>query len=103
MSKVLGFLVCLSLWSMFAIGVIVAPEAVESFWQSVRGFPWWFEAPIWFLILPWMIGLWIWESSLELWLRFVLVAGVALANLVSFNPWSFGQVSRSRLLAPMSA
>jgi hypothetical protein len=50
-----------------------------------------------------MIGLRIWESSLELWLRFVLVAGVALANLVSFNPWSFGQVSRSRLLAPMSA
>jgi hypothetical protein len=39
MSKVLGFLVCLSLWSMFAIGVIVAPEAVDSCWQSVRGFP----------------------------------------------------------------
>jgi hypothetical protein len=49
-----------------------------------------------------MVGLWIWESSFDLWLRFVLVAGVALANLVSFNPWSSGQAARSRALTPQS-
>lgn len=102
MSRVLGFLTCLFLWAMFAIGAIFTPETVDAFWQSVRDLPWWFEVPIWFFTLPWMIGLWIWESSLELWLRFVLVAGVALANLVSFNPWSSGQVSRSRPLTPLS-
>ena len=70
---------------------VFAPEAIDAFWESVRGLPWWLEGPIWFLTLPWMIGLWVWQSSWDLWLRFVLVVGVALANLVSFNPWTQSQ------------
>jgi hypothetical protein len=102
MSKVLAFLTCLFLWAMFAIGAIFAPGAIDSFWESVRGLPWWFEGPVWFLTLPWMVGLWIWESSFDLWLRFVLVAGVALSNLVGFNPWSSGREPRSRTLTPQA-
>jgi len=93
MAKTLAFLVCVFLWLMFALGVIFAPEAIDAFWESVRGLPWWLEGPVWFLTLPWMVGLWIWHSSWDLWLRFLLVAGVALANLVSFNPWTQNQAS----------
>ncbi|HUP16228.1 MAG TPA: hypothetical protein VM848_09300 [Acidimicrobiia bacterium] len=49
-----------------------------------------------------MIGSWIRESSFDVWLRFVLVAGVALANLVSFNPWPSTQAPGSRTSPPQS-
>ena len=100
MAKTLAFLVCVFLWFMFALGVIFAPEAIDAFWESVRGLPWWLEGPFWFLSLPWMVGLWIWHSSWDLWLRFLLVAGVALANLVSFNPWTQSRESATTQKRP---
>lgn len=100
MAKTLAFLVCVFLWFVLALGVIFAPEATDAFWESVRGLPWWLEGPIWFLTLPWMVGLWVWESSWDLWLRFLLVAGIALANLVSFNPWTQGRASATTQARP---
>lgn len=88
MSKTLAFFICVFLWFMVGLGVIFAPEAINAFWESVRELPWWLEGAIWLLTLPWMIGLWIWQSPWDLWLRFLLVVGVALANLVSFNSWT---------------
>lgn len=105
MAKVWTFLVCVFLWVAFALGVVFAPEAVEAFWESVRGLPWWLEGPVWFLTLPWMIGLWIWQSSWDTALRIVLVAGVAVANLLSFNPWTGSRETRRavRPFTPQSA
>ena len=38
------------------------------------------------LLLPWVLALWIWNTGWVLWIRIVLVLGLAWVNLVMFWP-----------------
>ncbi len=74
------------IWIAFAAGLIWSQGSLDQAWESVRGLPLIVQAVVWLLLLPVMIGLWIWETSWPLVVRLVLVIGVAGWNLLIFLP-----------------
>src|SRR4051794_29039445 len=80
------FAVFAVIWIAFAAGLIWSQGSLDEAWQSVRGLPLIVQAVVLLLLLPVMIGLWIWETSWPLVVRLVLVIGVAGWNLLIFLP-----------------
>ena len=74
------------LWLGFAAALLFNQAILDSVWIALRGLPWLVQGVIWLLVLPVTAGLWIWESSLPLWLRLVLVIGLAWVTLYTFFP-----------------
>ena len=61
-------------------------QEVAASQQFFRGMPFIFQAVIGLLVLPVVLGLWIWESSWPLWLRLILVLGLGWATIYTFFP-----------------
>jgi ABC-type amino acid transport system permease subunit len=74
------------IWVAFAAGLIFSQGSIDQAWQTVRGLPLIVQLVVWVLVLPVMIGLWVWETTWPLIVRLVLVAGVAGWNLFMFLP-----------------
>jgi len=64
------------LWIGLVVALVVNPEWLDSLWNWVRGLPTAVEIIVWVLLLPIMVGLWIWESSWALILRLLGLAGI---------------------------
>jgi hypothetical protein len=82
-----AFLIFTVLWVSFAAALLFNPGILDGVWEGLRGLPWLVQALVWLLLLPVVAGLWIWETDWALWLRLLLVAGLAVANIVAFYPW----------------
>ena len=74
------------LWLAFGAALLFRREMPANIWRSIRGLPLLVQFLIWLLFLPVVLGLWIWQSSWPLWLRLVLVAGLAWWNVFVFFP-----------------
>jgi hypothetical protein len=74
------------IWVAFAAALIFSQGSVDQAWQAVRTLPLILQIAVWVLFLPVMVGLWIWESTLPLVIRLLLVLGVAGWNLLVFLP-----------------
>ena len=74
------------MWIAFATGLALSQGSVDQAWQTVRDLPLLVQIVVWVLLLPVMVGLWIWETTSPLIVRLVLVAGVAGWNLLVFLP-----------------
>jgi hypothetical protein len=81
------FFVAAALWVVFAVAVLVSQSSLDDVWAWFKGQSLLLQVPLGILFLPWVIGMWIWESTWSLAARSVLVAGIAWANLYSFFPW----------------
>jgi hypothetical protein len=75
------------LWLAFGAALLFNPSALDSLWDGLRALPWMVQGIVWVLLLPVVAGLWIWQTDWALWLRVLLVAGLAAANIVAFYPW----------------
>jgi hypothetical protein len=66
------------LWLTFGAFLILDQSALDTIWQHLLDLPLLLQVFIWILLLPLTVGLWIWESDWDLWLRLMLVifAGV---------------------------
>ncbi len=64
------------LWIGLAYTMIVNPALLDQLWNSVRALPLWQEIIVWVLFLPIMVGLWIWESSWPMILRWLATVGL---------------------------
>ena len=64
------------LWIGFAIALVVNQAWLDSLWNWVRALPLVPEIIVWVLLLPIMVGLWIWESSWPTLLRLLGFAGI---------------------------
>jgi hypothetical protein len=64
------------LWIGFATALLVNQAWLDSLWNWVRGLPLVPEIIVWLLLLPIMVGLWIWESSWPALLRLLGFAGI---------------------------
>lgn len=53
----------LVLWAGFVLALIANREWLNEFWMWVQALPLAPRIIVWVLILPVMVGLWIWESS----------------------------------------
>lgn len=74
------------LWLGFAMAIILDHTILDTAWQALRGSPFILQGVVWLLILPVVVGLWIWESSGPLWLRLLLVIGLGWGTIYTFFP-----------------
>jgi len=81
-----AFAVLSLLWLGFGAALLINPEILQSVWQAFRGWPWVGQALITLLTLPVVLGLWLWQTSWPLWLRLILVIGLAWVTLYTFFP-----------------
>lgn len=81
-----SFAILSILWLGFGAALIFNQAILDTVWQTLRGLPLAIQAVVWLLLLPVMLGLWIWESSWPLWIRLVLVLGIGWATLYTFFP-----------------
>lgn len=80
------FILFTILWFAFIAVLLFKREMLANLWRSIRGLPILFQLALWLLFLPLMLGLWIWQTSWPMWLRLVLVAGLAWWNVFVFFP-----------------
>jgi hypothetical protein len=80
------FVVVLVLWCAFGAALAVQPDGLRELWgaDAVLWMP--VRAVVWLLFLPWLLGLWAWQSDLTLWLRLVALGGLAAATVAAFYP-----------------
>ena len=74
------------IWIAFAASLLVSQGSLDQAWATIRGLPLILQAVVWVLFLPAVIGLWVWETSWPLFVRLLLVAGIAWWNLMVFLP-----------------
>jgi hypothetical protein len=64
-------------WLAFAVVAATAEDTLADVWQWVRDLPLALEAVAWFLTLPWMLALAVWESAWSDAARVLVVAAIA--------------------------
>jgi hypothetical protein len=81
------FILFTLLWLAFIAALIFRREMLKNTWQRIRSLHLLVQLILWLLFLPVMLGLWIWRTSWPVWLRLLLVAGLAWWNVYVFFPW----------------
>src|SRR3954452_22084390 len=71
------FIVFGAAWVAFGVALVLSQGSLDEAWAAIRGLPILFQALVWLLFLPVMIGLWVWETTWPLIVRLALVLGVA--------------------------
>jgi putative copper export protein len=74
------------LWLGFGAALLFNPEILQAAWQAFRGWSWVVQALVSLLTLPVVLGLWVWQTTWPLWLRLILVIGLAWVTLYTFFP-----------------
>ena len=73
------------LWIGFAVAFVVNRDWLDLLWNGVRAFPLVVETMVWVLLLPIMVGLWIWQSSWPAFVRLLAFAGIVVWTLVAVS------------------
>lgn len=79
------------LWLIFLAVLIFEPERLDAVWSWFRDLPILGQVVGWVLLLPLVLGLWIWQAPWAPWVRVTLIVLLALANVITFS-----RPSRSR-------
>jgi hypothetical protein len=74
------------IWIAFGVAIVWSQGSIDQVWETIRAWPLIVQIAAWLLLLPVMVGLWIWETSWPLVVRLALVLGVAGWNLLVFLP-----------------
>lgn len=74
------------LWVAFGMALIWSQGSLDAAWQTIRSLPLIVQAVVWLLFLPVGVGLWIWETTWPMFLRLLLVIGIAGWNLLVLLP-----------------
>ena len=75
------------LWLAFLAALVFNRALLDAAWQTFRGWPLVLQGIIWLLALPVVAGLWIWETTWPMWVRLILVLGLAWVTVYTFFPW----------------
>lgn len=81
-----AFAVLAALWVAFGVALVVSQGSLDAVWAWLLGLPMALQVAVGLLLLPVVVGLWVWESGWPLALRLPLVAGLAIATLYVFFP-----------------
>lgn len=84
--NIFAFAVLSLLWLGFGAALLFNRDLLNTVWQSFRSWPLIIQAVVALLTLPVVLGLWIWETSWTLWLRLLLVSGLAWVTIYTFFP-----------------
>lgn len=84
--NIFAFAVLTLFWLAFAAALLFNRSLLDTTWQAFRSWPIVVQLVAGLLILPVILGLWIWETSWPLLLRLLLVAGLAWMTVYTFFP-----------------
>jgi hypothetical protein len=84
--NIFAFAVLTLLWLAFAAAMLFNRDLLDTTWQSFRSWPLIIQWVVGLLVLPVVLGLWIWETSWSLWLRLILVLGLGWVTVYTFLP-----------------
>ena len=85
--EVVGFVVVAALCLAFLGAVALSQSSIDEAWRWFKDQSLVLQVPVGILFLPWVAGMWIWESFWAALWRLSLVAGLAWATLYAFFPW----------------
>ena len=85
--EIFGVAIVVILWVAFAAAVFFSQSSIHEIWAWFKDQSFWMQLPLGILFLPWLIGMWIWETSWPLAARGALVGALAWANVYTFSPW----------------
>jgi hypothetical protein len=80
------FAIFAAIWVAFGAALIWSQGSIDAAWQAIRELPILVQGVVWLLLLPVMLGLWVWETTWPLALRLLLVIGIGGWNLMVFLP-----------------
>jgi len=81
-----AFAILTILWLGFGAALVFNQGLLDTVWQSFRGMPIAIQVIVGLLVLPIVLGLWIWETSWPIWIRLILVLGLGFATIYTFFP-----------------
>ncbi len=84
--NIFAFAVLTLLWLAFGAVLLLNRDLLDTVWQSFRSWPLVVQIVVGLLVLPVILGLWIWETSWPLLLRLILVLGLAWVTVYTFFP-----------------
>jgi hypothetical protein len=84
--NIFAFAVLTLLWLAFIAALLFNHNLLTTTWQSFRSWPLLIQVIVGLLVLPVVLGLWIWETTWSLSLRLVLVFGLAWVTVYTFFP-----------------
>jgi hypothetical protein len=83
--KRLLFIVMVGLWGAFIALAFASPESLSSIWSWTTELWWPLKVALWILLLPWMIGLVVWQAEWS----FAARTAVILVLAVGWSAMSF--------------
>lgn len=84
--NIFAFAVLSLLWLGFAAALLFNRDILDATWQVFRAWPLILQLFVGLLVLPVVLGLWIWQTSWPLLVRLVLVLGLAWVTVYTFFP-----------------
>jgi hypothetical protein len=81
-----SFAILAILWLGFGGALLFNQALLDTIWQTFRGLPLAIQVILGLLLLPLVLGLWIWQAPWPLWIRLVLVVGLGWATIYTFFP-----------------
>ncbi len=81
-----AFAILTLLWLGFAAALLFNRAILANAWTSFRKLPLLIQLGLALLVLPVVVGLWIWNTRWPAWLRLMLVIGLAWATISTFMP-----------------
>ena len=76
--KRLLFILMVGLWGAFVALAFASPETLDEVWRWAGDLWWPLQIVAWVLFLPWMIGLWVWQTDWSFGVRMAIVAVLAV-------------------------
>ena len=68
-------------WIAFAVLWSFDSSVLGSIFHWIQGIPLILEIIVWIVFLPWVFSLWIWQTSLALWLRVIINVVIDLVTM----------------------
>ena len=81
-----AFAILTLLWLAFGAALLIRRDILDSIWKGFRKLPLLLQLVVTLLVLPVVLGLWIWQTSWPVWLRLALVIGLGWITVYTFFP-----------------
>ena len=84
--NILAFTILTFLWLGFGAALLFDPELLRKVWSLFRRWSIFIQLFVTLLVLPVVLGLWIWQTRWTGWVRLVLIVGLAWMTEYTFFP-----------------
>lgn len=84
--NIIAFTVLTLVWLSFGAALLFNRELLDKSWCLFRSWNILIQLFVALLVLPVVLGLWVWQARWPLWLRLLLVAGLAWMTEYTFFP-----------------